>query len=344
MIDGDIRTLTSRRHGFAWRAAAVLALIAVGAIVWYTADVFLLGFAGILLAVFLDFLARKLAEVSPLGRGWAFAVVTVGIALLLGLAAWVSIPRVSAQVDQLIHDLPQGYDWLRAQLEQTEWGQTLLGYLPGMLASANLTGKLTTALSRAFEGVEALVVVAVVGIYMGADPALYERGLLRLFSDRNRPRAREVFGEVAYTLRWWLMGQLIPMGVLGVATIIGLRIIGVHLAFTLGLFTGFMVFIPYIGSLIALVVTLLVSLLQGPGNLLYVAALFICIHAAEGYLLTPLVQRRAVYLPPGLTILAQVLMGLLLGFLGLALATPLTAATLVLVEMLYLHERPRHHG
>lgn len=344
MIEQDIWTPTSRRHGFAWRAAAVLALIALGVIVWYAAEVFLLGFAGILLAVFLDFLARKLAEVSSLGRGSAFALVTAGIALLLGVAAWVSVPRISAQVNELIHYLPQGFERLREQLERNEWGQTLLSYLPGMLASANLTGKVTTAAADAFQGLEALVVIAVVGIYVGANPALYERGLLSLFSDENRPRAREVFGEVAYTLRWWLLGQLVPMGVLSVATIIGLRIIGVHLAFTLGLFTGFMVFIPYIGSLIALAVTALATLIQGPGMVLYVVILFLAVHSAEGYLLTPLVQRRAVYLPPALTILAQVMMGLLLGFLGLALATPLTAATLVLVKMLYLHERPQHHG
>jgi predicted PurR-regulated permease PerM len=133
------------------------------------------------------------------------------------------------------------------------------------------------------------------------------------------------------------------MGVLGIASMIGLYLLRVPLAFTLGLFTGFMIFIPYIGSLIALAVTLAVAATQGGMTVLYVTLLFLGIHVAEGYLLTPLVQRRAVHLPPGLTIISQVLMGLLLGFLGLALATPLTAAGLVLVKMLYLHERPERH-
>ncbi len=127
-------------------------------------------------------------------------------------------------------------------------------------------------------------------------------------------------------------------------TTIGLWLLHVPLAFTLGLLTAFMIFIPYIGSLIALAVTLLVALIQGPTQVLYVTILFLGVHIAEGYLLTPMVQRRAVYLPPALTILSQVVMGMLLGFLGLALATPLTAAVLVLVEMLYLRESPRHHG
>ncbi|HUB32142.1 MAG TPA: AI-2E family transporter [Bryobacteraceae bacterium] len=343
MIGEDIWTLTSKRSGFVWRAVTVLALVALAAIVWYTADVFLLAFAGVLLAVFLDFLAQKLAEVWPLGRGWAFATVTTAIAVLLGLAVWISIPHVSRQVDQLIRYLPEGFERLRSELEKDQWGRTLLSFIPGMVASANITGKITTIVSMVFQGAEALAVTAVVGIYVGANPGLYERGLLTLFSERRRPRAREVLGEVGYTLRWWLLGQLIPMAVLGGATIIGLRLLGIRLAFTLGLFTAFMVFIPYIGSLIALTVTALVSLLQGPGHVLSVVAFFVGIHTAEGYLLTPLVQRRAVYLPPGLTILAQVLMGLLLGFLGLALATPITAAAMVLVKMLYLHQRPQHH-
>ena len=88
----------------------------------------------------------------------------------------------------------------------------------------------------------------------------------------------------------------------------------------------------------------LATAVQGSSLVLYVTLLFIGIHLAEGYFLTPLVQRRAVYLPPALTIFSQVLLGLLVGFIGLALATPLAAAALVAVKVLYLHEAPRHHG
>jgi predicted PurR-regulated permease PerM len=105
-----------------------------------------------------------------------------------------------------------------------------------------------------------------------------------------------------------------------------------------------MIFIPYIGSIIAFGVTVLVTLVQGMTTVWYVTLLFVGVHIAEGYLLTPFVQRRAVYIPPALTIVSQVLMGTLLGFLGLALATPVAAVSLVLVKMLYLHEKPRHHG
>jgi predicted PurR-regulated permease PerM len=216
----------------------------------------------------------------------------------------------------------------------------LLQHLPAMLGSANLTGELSTFARKASEGVIGLIVVVVVGVYAGANPSLYERGVLKLFPDESRGRAREVFSGVIHTLRWWMLGQLVPMIAVGIATTIAFEIIDVQPAFTLGLFTGMMVFIPYIGSLIAFAVVLLLVLVQGVTKVLSVTILFVAIHVAEGYLLTPMMQRRAVYLPPALTIVTQVLMGLLLGFIGFALATPLTAAALLLVRMLYLHEAP----
>lgn len=333
----------SGRLDFAWRASILIALLALVALIWYTARVLLLGFAGILLAVFLDFLASQVAGRLRIRRGVAFATVAVGISVLLALAAWIAFPRVADQVAQLIHSLPQAFDRLRTYLEAREYGRALLSYAPGLLASANITTKISSLVRSALEGLGGLAIIAVVGLYLGANGSLYERGLLSLFSQQHRGRAREVLNEVGYTMRWWIIGQLIPMGVLGVVSTIGLWLLDISLAFTLGLFTAFMVFIPYIGSLIALAVTLSVAMMQGSMAVLYVTLLFMGIHVVEGYLLTPLVQKRAVYLPPALTIMSQITMGLLLGFLGLALATPLTAVALVLVKMLYLHENPAHH-
>lgn len=286
----------------------------------------------------------RVSAATGASRGWAFAIVAISVSLLLALAGWEVVPRVADQVSQLIHSIPQSMERLQHYLEGREWGQTVLGYIPNILASTNLTQKLSTLLRESLDGLAGLVVIAVVGLYLGANPAIYEQGLLKLFSADHRDHARNVLDEVAYTLRWWLIGQLIPMAVLGVATGIGLLLLHVHPAFTLALFTAFMIFIPYIGSVIALVVACLVTLMQGSTVVLYVALLYVGVHSAEGYLLTPMVQRRMLYIPPGLIILSQFLMGVLLGFPGLALATPLTASALVLVKMLWLHESPQHHG
>jgi predicted PurR-regulated permease PerM len=337
-------TLAAQSRDLARRAIVVIALLALAAVVWYTASVFLLAFGGILLAVFLRFLGDQLAELIRIRRGWAFAIVVIGIALLLAMACWTVVPHISAQVNQLIKILPLGIERLEAYLGGRAWGRTLLQFLPQMLASANIAERLTALVHAIGDGVAGLVLIAALGIYLGAVPSVYRNGLLKLFPERSRARAGEVLSEIAYTLRWWVIGQLIPMGVLGLATGLGLHFLHVQLAFTLALFTAFMIFIPYIGSVIAFIVTLLVTLIHGTSDVWYVVILYLGIHSTEGYFLTPMVQRRAIYLPPALAIVAQVLMGWLLGFIGLALATPLTAATVVAVKMLCLDERPAHHG
>jgi predicted PurR-regulated permease PerM len=339
--------ISERRHGsveFTRRLLIVVAVIAAAALVWYAAEVLLLAFAGVLVAVFLDFLAAKLAAAAGISRGKAFAIVAGAISLLLVFALWELMPRIANQISDVVRALPQGFERLEMYLQSRKWGRTVLGELPSLLASADITGRVTNLLNKVLQGLAGLIVIVVAGLYLGINPAVYRRGFLKLFPEDCRSRAGQVLNEVGYTLRWWVLGQLVPMVVLGGLTILGLELLKVPLAFTLGLFTGAMIFIPYIGALIALVVTVLVALTEGSNAVLYVLLWFFGVHIAEGYFLTPLVQKRAVYLPPGLAILSQVLMGLLVGFLGLALATPLTAAAVVVVKILYLHETPEHHA
>ena len=82
----------------------------------------------------------------------------------------------------------------------------------------------------------------------------------------------------------------------------------------------------------------LIAFLQGPQQALYVGILYVVMQSLDGYILTPLVDRRSVELPPVLTIVAQVLLGLAFGFVGVLLASPLTAVAMILVKMLYVED------
>lgn len=319
-----------------------LVLVAIAALaLWYAADVFLLAFAGILLAVFLSALTDWVRPRLHVSRGGAFALVVVVLAALVAGCLWWIAPRLAAQLNQLVKSLPAALTDLQTWLETAPWGRTLVRYAPDLLRSPmSYLGSIAT---RSAEAVAGLVVIVVVGLYVGADPELYNRGLERLVPPAHRRRSREVLSEVAYTLRWWILGQMVPMVVLGVASLIALELMKIPLAFSLALITAVLIFIPYIGSVIAAMLAGLVALMQGPVQAFWVVVLFTGIHIAEGYFLTPLVQKRAVLLPPALTILAQVFMLLILGFLGLALATPLTAAALAAVKIIYLGEDPPDH-
>jgi predicted PurR-regulated permease PerM len=126
--------------------------------------------------------------------------------------------------------------------------------------------------------------------------------------------------------------------VIGVLTALGLWLLGVELALTLGLLAALLTFIPNLGPVLALVPAVLLALMHSPTRALYVTLLYLAIQTVESYVLTPLVQRRTVSLSPALTITAQVALGVLLGGLGLVLATPLTILLLVLIQMLYIED------
>jgi len=121
-------------------------------------------------------------------------------------------------------------------------------------------------------------------------------------------------------------------------TAIGLWIIGIPLAFTLGLLAGILNFVPNFGPWFAAIPAVLIAFMKSPQHALYVAVLYIVLQSVDGYILTPLVDRRSVELPPVLTITAQVLLGLAFGFVGILLASPLTAVAMILVKMLYVED------
>jgi predicted PurR-regulated permease PerM len=123
-----------------------------------------------------------------------------------------------------------------------------------------------------------------------------------------------------------------------VLTWIGLHLLGVPFALPLALFAGLAEFVPYVGPIVAGVPAVLVGLAEGPELALWTAGLYVLVQSVESYLLTPLIQQRAVYLPPALLLFAQVVLGVTAGPLGIVVATPLAAAGLVAVNKLYVED------
>jgi predicted PurR-regulated permease PerM len=120
--------------------------------------------------------------------------------------------------------------------------------------------------------------------------------------------------------------------------LLGLWILGVPLALALGFIAGLLSFVPNFGPLIALIPAVLVGLMEGPSTALYVVILYIVIQAVESNLITPMIQKQMVYLPPAVILIGQVLLGILVGGLGLILATPIIAIAVVLVQLLYVED------
>lgn len=311
---------------------------------WYVFDVILLAFAGALLAIILHFCAEwvQMHTPMPMGPRLSYTATVLGIVGICCLIGYFIIPHAISEALQITRTIPGSIAQITDYLDKTDWGRYVVHAAHSMTGGSNIGPQVRTVTSDFATAVEGAVVILVVGLYGALYAREYSVALVALAPEPKHRRFREVSGQVVYVLGWWMIGQLIPMAVLGAATMIALWALGVPLAFALGLLTGLMIFIPYIGSWIAFVPTVLVALTKGPHTAMYVIVLYLAIHAFEGYVLTPLVQKRVVLLPPVLTILAQLFMWKVSGLLGVALATPIAAAVLALVRILYLREEIKH--
>jgi len=191
-------------------------------------------------------------------------------------------------------------------------------------------------LTSTIEVIGGFLIIVFLSIYIAADPDLYHDGIMKLFPRPRRKRAGEVLSAIAAVLRRWLITQLIAMATIGVVTTAVLLVLGVKAAFALGLLAGLFEFIPTVGPILSAVPAVAMAFLDSPEKALLVAVACFMIQFMENHLLIPLLMKGGVDVPPALTILSQALMALLFGFLGLMVAVPLLAATLVAVKMLYV--------
>lgn len=304
-------------------------------------NILLLLFFGLLLAVLLRGFTNWVKRKAGLSDGWSLTLVLVALALVVFLFFWFVAPRVGDRVGDLAQRLPQAVGQLRDLIGQKyPWARPFVenATVAEMADAPTLVTRLTGFASQTFGVIVNILVVIFIGIYLAAAPQASLDGVVFLFPQNKRKRAREVFLEAGETLRLWMVGQVVPMIAIAVMTTAGLWLLRVELAVTIGIIAGIFNFIPNFGPLFALVPAALVALARGPETVLWVVLLFMFAQSLEGYVITPLVQKRMVQLPPALTIAMQVVLGLLVGGIGVALAAPLTSAGLVLVKMLYVED------
>jgi len=326
------------RMDAAWAAritAAAIAVIAAAFALWYAQTAILLTFAGILLAIVLYGASRALAEVTGLPRLLMLAIVAVAIAVGLALAAWTAGPTLVQQGAQLAQSIAAGAVTLTTRLatfaNRTDILENidLVQLLGNFMSQWGIATGATSVAVSVFGMFSAGLIVVFFGVYLAADPHTYVNLVARLAPPEQRQRFLELTYETGDLLRRWLIGQSITMSVIGGFTYVGLLILGVPIAFVLALFAGFACFLPYLGPIIGAIPIILVAGGQSFHLALWALGLYCCVQFLESYLLTPLIQARAVSMPPAVVILNQLIFGAVFGLIGLALATPLAAAATV---------------
>lgn len=319
----------------------LLALVLAILVLRHVASVLLLIFGGILLAVFFDGLTTQLQKRTGLSRGWCLGLVVTLLGVFFVAAGWFAGPRIDNQITQLGERIPDAIERIRSTINQYEWGRSLLsagssGSEQGMSFSGQAMSFVAGGITNAVGALTGGVVVLIIGLYAAATPAVYINGALRLLPPSRRDRGRDVVQALGQALRWWLVGRIASMGAVGVLTAAGLWMAGIPLAFVLGLIAALLSFVPYIGPIASVIPAALVALAESPTKVLYVFAIYGAVQLLESNLITPLIQKRAVSIPPAVLISAQAIMGILAGAIGVLMATPLAVTLIVLIQMLYL--------
>ena len=321
--------------------AAAIGVLAVAVGLWYSRTAILLAFAGILLAIVLYGASRALADLTKLPRLVMLAVVVLTVALFFFLVFATAGPTLAQQIAQLARGIAAGATTLTKELasfaDQANLLQNvdLVQLLSGFLSPWGIaTGATSFALSIVGL-VSAGLIVLFFGIYFAADPDTYVQLVARLAPEERRGATLQMMYETGDLLRRWLIGQGISMALIGSFTYVGLLILGVPIAFVLALFAGLAGFLPYLGPIIGAVPMVLVAGGESLDLALWVVGLYALIQFLESYLLTPLIQARAVSMPPAVVILSQLVLGAVFGILGLALATPIAAAATVPLRYLF---------
>ena len=318
-------------------AAALAAL-------WLAREILLLGFLGILIAVVFSFPVGWLSRIVP--RGVAVILVLLALAGAAAGIAALAAPILQREVDQLRESGPRAVktaqSWLR-RVESTAGGagsgqQGSAGQKAPEVA-AEVGEKAVPALLALVSGITAVVLVIVLGAFLVYKPDVYRRGVRLLVPSRHEPKFDEAWQRVGEGLRKWVGGILISMTLMGTLAAIGLAVIGIEEWLLLGVLTFLGTFVPYVGAIASAIPGLLAGLAQSPRHFLLAAAVYVGVHLVEGYLVQPIVMRRAVEIRPALLLFGQGVFGAVFGLMGTIVATPLLVCAQILTEYLWVERR-----
>lgn len=294
-----------------------------------------------------DYLERK-----GVSRGWGTLMVLGGTAVVVYLAGLALADTVARQAEAFVQSLPglvsevqtllrqfqdaSGID-LGLQLGPADVFERIRGFLSGDVFAvvADLGGSIANGVSLAF-------VALIATIYLVINPRPLIQGFVSFFPAEWRPRTRDILVKMYHAVQKWFLGQLTSMTIIGVFSAVALSIIDIQFAVLLGLISGLISFVPFIGPVISVIPPALLGLTsEDPLKALWVIGIYLVIQAIESNLIQPIVMSQAVSLHPAVVVFGLLIMGTLFGFVGLLLAVPLVAALHVLMRELWIERMDR---
>jgi predicted PurR-regulated permease PerM len=325
------------------RLVATVTLIAVAlALVRFAAASLFVVFAGVLFALVLQRTGGWIAARARAPYRVVVGCLALLIAVAIALTLWLLGASLLEQAATLTSELPHVIERFAARLQRAGWFHAVVGVPSRGGAStvepASVIAGVTRMMGAGGEAMGAFAVVFFIGVYGALDPEGCTRPVVHLAPPSRRPRVEQVLHEIADNLSRWMLGRLVAMAFVGVFTVIGLAVLEVPLAALLGLLAGLATFVEYLGAVVSAVPPLALSASKGSSTALAVAGLFLVTHVIEGYLLTPLLAKSMVRIPPAHALAVQIVMGSIFGVAGLTFATPLLVVATIAVKHFYVED------
>ena len=325
---------------------------------WYFAATLFLIFAGILLGVALNAMTNMLGRVVKLPHSLRLTIVCLVLASMLSGVIFLGGATIAQQTTVLTNTIKSQLVNVKAFLERNGVDTSFFDFgslnatpsdssapapgaapthsLPNAGAIASSGGAIFSQSLKLILGTVSAVgnffIVLFLGLAFAVQPNVYRSGLLFLAPAKHRAHATVIIDRIGWTLERWLIAQIITMGAVFFVTWIGLEIIGIPSSFILGIQAGLLAFIPTVGAILGGLIVVLASLASGWVLALSAFILFLGVHALESYVLTPIIQRQALDIPPATLFSFQILLGVVFGIWGLALALPLMAIAKVMID------------
>ena len=323
---------------FLRRAALVLAALVALYLLWQLSGALLLAFGAVIVAVLLRTIADPISERTPVPDGAAVVIAALTVVALLAAAVWLFGSVIANQTRELVANLPTSAAELQSMVASWPFGEQiarldgsgLMGGAGGIVGQVG--GYALTTLGVA----TSLVLLIVAGVFLAASPRTYRDGVIVLFPADRRAGLREAADTTGRALKAWLTGQLVDMVVVGVLTGIGVALVGLPSPLALGLIAGLLAFVPIIGAIAGAIPGLLLAAQGGWELMAWTLLVYVVVQQVEGNLIYPFIQKRAVELPPVLTMFGILAFGTLFGFAGILVAAPLLVVLFVNVRLLYL--------
>jgi predicted PurR-regulated permease PerM len=320
-------------------AGAVLVLLAA----YRVRGIIVLALVALFLAIGLDPAVRKLQRLG-LSRGPAIATIFLAVFLFLVALILLLVPPLVSQIVEfaqnlpgLVQDFAEENPRVQAWVDDNDIPARLEQAVSGIPAA--IGGSLASVLGVAGSiaaGVFNLVTVAILTIYFSIALLNIHQGALRLIPRERRPRVAPLLDRVVEKIGGYIAGQVTVAIVGGLVAGLFLTIVRVPYSVALGMFVAFAALIPMVGATLGAIPACAVAFFTSPVLGLVTVAFFIVYQQLDNTLISPRIMTRAVDISPAAVLLAALIGGTLLGFVGALMAIPAAASMkIVFQEVVY---------